>query len=177
MLFVSPERSFYANEIIRQAGSGTGAVRRELARLEASRLVTVTRLGKHKHYQANAASPLFRAVRTLALKTFPLADVLRAALKPVARHIRAAFVYGSIARGKVTAASDIDVLVISDRLTYSDLFSVLKGASKRLGREIAPSIYSSEEFAERRKRKDAFVTRIVEQPKLWLIGTKRVLGA
>src|SRR3990170_3442115 len=89
VLFGNPRRSFYANEVIGLARSGTGAVQRELARLEASDLVTVTRVGKQKHYQANAKSPLFEELRALVLKTVGLADVLRAALAPMTRSIRA----------------------------------------------------------------------------------------
>ena len=59
VLFGNPRRSFYANEVIGLACSGTGAVQRELQRLEASGLVTVVRVGKQKHYQANAASAVF----------------------------------------------------------------------------------------------------------------------
>ncbi len=175
VLFGNPARSFYANEVIGLAHSGTGAVQRELARLEASGLVTVTRVGKQKHYKANAASPLFEEIRALAFKTFGLVDVLRAAFEPVASSISAAFIYGSIAKGQDTAASDIDVLVISDSLAYADLFTVLEEASARLGRKVAPTLYSSTEFAERAKRENAFVTRILAQPKVWLIGDEHVL--
>ncbi len=176
VLFGNPGRSFYANEIIGLAHSGTGAVQRELARLEASGLVTVTRVGKQKHYQANAASPVFEEIRALALKTFALVDVLRAALEPVASSMRAAFIYGSIAKGQDTAASDIDVLVISDSLACADLFTVLEAVSARLGRKVAPTLCSSTEFAERAKRENAFVTRILAQPKVWLIGDEHVLA-
>ena len=176
-LFGNPGRSFYANEIIGLARSGTGAVQRELARLEASGLVTVTRVGQQKHYQANPGSPLFEELRALALKTFALADVLRAALEPIAKEIRAAFVYGSIAKAQDTVASDIDVLVISDSLAYAALFAALEGASAQLGRKVAPTIYSSKELAKRVKAENAFVTRILNQPKLWLIGDEHVLAA
>src|SRR5437667_6413180 len=98
VLFGNPRRTFYANEVIGLANSGTGAVQRELARLEAAGLVTVTRMGKQKHYQANASSPVFEELRALILKTFGLAELLRAALEPVSSGIRAAFVYGSIAK-------------------------------------------------------------------------------
>jgi predicted nucleotidyltransferase len=170
VLFGSPGRSFYANQIIGLARSGTGAVQRELARLEASGIVRVTRVGKQKHYQANARSPLFEELRGLVLKTFGLTDILRAALEPVASDIRAAFVYGSVAKGRDTVESDIDVLVISDRLAYADLFAVLEAASARLGRKVAPTIYSSREFQERVSSGNAFVGRVLAQPRLWLVG-------
>ena len=177
VLFVNPARSFHTNEIIRAAQSGSGAVQRVLARLESYALVTVTRVGKQKHYQADAQSPLFEELRALALKTFGLADVLRSALAPVSTQIEAAFVYGSIAKGLDTAASDIDLMIISDHLTYPDLFKVLEEASGRLGRKIAPTIYSSKELAARRKQDNAFVTRVLSQPKLWLLGDEHDLGA
>jgi predicted transcriptional regulator len=100
VLFGNPGRSFYANEVIALAHSGTGAVQRELARLEAAGLVTAARVGKQKHYQANQASPVFQELRALVLKTSGLADVLREALAPASDRIRAAFVYGSIAKGR-----------------------------------------------------------------------------
>ena len=177
VLFGNPRRSFYANEVIGLARSGTGAVQRELARLEASGLVIVTRVGKQKHYQANAGSPVFEELRTLVLKTFALADVLRAALAPVSRDIRAAFVYGSIAKGQDTAASDIDLMVVSDRLTYADLFAALEDVSPRLGRKIAPTVYSLKELSKRLKQDNAFVARVLSQPKLWLIGGESDLAA
>jgi hypothetical protein len=77
VLFGNSDRSFYAKEIIGLASSGSGAVQRELARLVASGLVTVSQVGKQKHHQANPDSPLFSELRVLALKSFALGDVLR----------------------------------------------------------------------------------------------------
>jgi predicted nucleotidyltransferase len=177
VLFGNPSRSFYATEIIRLAGSGSGAVQRELARLQSSGLVTVHQVGKQKHYQANARSPLFEELRTLSLKTFALTDVLRDALEPVSGEILGAFVYGSIAKGTDTAASDIDVLVISDSLAYAELFTVLEKASSQLGRKVAPTIYSTKELRHRTQKGNAFLARILAQPKMWLIGDEHVLAA
>ena len=177
VLFGNPRRSFYANEVIALASSGTGAVQRELRRLEASGLVTVTRVGNQKHYQANSGSPVFEELRALVLKTVGLADILRVALAPLSRDIRAAFVYGSIAKGQDTAASDIDLMVVSDRLTHAELFAALEQATAQLGRQVAPTIYSTKELAKRMRQENAFVMRVLAQPKLWLIGDERDLGA
>jgi predicted nucleotidyltransferase len=177
VLFGNPGRSFYANEVIGLARSGTGAVQRELARLEGAGLVTAVRIGKQKHYQANPGSPVFQELRTLVLKTSGLADVLRQALAPVSDRIRAAFVYGSVAKGEDTAASDVDLMVVSDGLTYADLFGALEDASNQLGRKVAPTIYSSKELAKRVRQDNAFVTRVFKQPKVWLIGSERDLAA
>lgn len=172
VLFGNADRSFYANEIIALADSGTGAVQRELAKLERAGLVTVTRIGNQRHYQANAAASVFEPLRDIILKTTGLADVLRAALVPVAAKVRAAFVYGSVSKGEETATSDIDIMIVSDKLSYGDLFRFLEGAEKRLGRAINPTLYSTQELTRRIGARNSFVTRVLAQPKIWLIGSE-----
>ena len=170
VLFGNPGRSFYVNEIISRAESGTGAVQRELARLEAAGLVTVTRIGNQKHYQANAAAPVFEELCGLVLKTSGLVDVVRDALAPLAKKINAAFVYGSASKGQDTSTSDIDLMVVSDTLTYADIFQALEEAIGRLGRPVNPTVYSQRELDKRVRRDNAFVKRVLSQPKLWVTG-------
>src|SRR6266540_1545506 len=155
VLFGHPERSFYASELIREAGTGSGAAQRELAKLEGSGLIAARRIGHQKHYQANAASPLYSELRNIVLKTVGLAEPLRDALKPLSKAIRAAFVYGSVAKATDQAASDIDVMIISVNLT----------------------VYTAADFSTRARAENAFVTRVLEQPKLWVIGSENDLPA
>ncbi len=170
VLYGNPGRSFYANEVIALASSGTGAVQRELARLEAAGLVIVTRVGKQKHYQANETGPVYQELRGLVLKTSGMVDVLRVALAPLAAQIHAAFVYGSVAKRQDTAKSDIDLMVLSDSLSYADLFASLEEATNRLGRTVNPTVYSRKDLEKRIQADNAFVKRVLEQPKLWVIG-------
>ena len=177
VLFGNPHRSFYANEIIALAGMGTGVVQRELSRLESAGLVTVERVGRQKHYQANADASVFAEVRALVLKTSGLADVLKEALAPLADDIRAAFIFGSVARQEDTAASDVDVMVVSDTLTYAELFGGLAQAEGRLGRRVNPTVYAPADLERRIREENSFIGRVLEQPKIWLIGEERDLAA
>jgi predicted nucleotidyltransferase len=68
LLFGHPERSYYANEIVRFAAAGVGAVHRELQGLAAAGLVTVTRVGNQIHYRANRDSPIFGELRSIVSK-------------------------------------------------------------------------------------------------------------
>jgi predicted nucleotidyltransferase len=172
VLFGHPERSFYASELIRDAGTGSGAAQRELARLEDSGLIVARRIGNQKHYQANAASPLFSELRNIVLKTVGLAEPLRDALKPMSSSIRAAFVYGSVANATDNAASDIDLMVVSDSLTYGDVFGALEPLSRTFGRQVNPTVYSAAEFSKRASGGNAFLTKVLKGPKLWVIGSK-----
>jgi len=177
VLFGNPDRSFYASEIIARARGGTGTVLRELARLEASGLVTAHRVGNQRHYQANPASPVFEELRSIIAKTVGVADPLRKALARVAPKITTAFVYGSVARQKETAHSDIDLMIISDRLTYADIYQALESASKTIGRQVNPTIYSGAEFKKRLKARNAFLTKVLGRPKLWIVGSEHDLAA
>jgi len=174
-LFGQPDRSFYATELIKLAGAGSGAVQRQLARLEQSGLVRVRRIGSQKHYQANPESPLFAELTSIAGKTVGLAEPIREALRPLTARILAAFVYGSVAKRVDTARSDIDLMIVSDKLTYADIYAALEPVGSKLDRIVNPTVYSRVQFAKRVKEGNAFLTKVLKQPKIWIIGTEDVL--
>lgn len=171
ILFANPGRSFYSNELVGMAESGTGAVFRELRRLADAGIVTVEKIGRQKHYQANPACPVFDDLHGLIMKTVGLVDVLRTALAPLAGEVSAAFVYGSVAKGTDTADSDIDLLVVSDHLSYAQLYESLEEATGQLGRAVNPTVYTRAELDQRKHAGNAFVTRMLEQPKVWILGS------
>ena len=170
LLFGQPERSFFATELFALAGSGRGAVQRELGRLEESGLIAVTRMGNQKHYQANAAAPIFAELCAIVTKTGGAAAALRSALAPLAPRMRFAALYGSIAKGSDRAQSDVDLLVIADDLTLEQLFSTLAPVEKRLGRAISPTLYTSAEFRRRRASKNPFLEKVLAGAHQVLIG-------
>lgn len=171
LLFGQPDRRFQSNELIRLAASGTGAVHRLLTRLADVGLVTVERIGNQKHYQANRESPVFTELHGLIVKTSGLVAPLRAALAPLANRIRAAFVYGSIAKGQDRATSDIDLMVIADKLEYADVFSVLQTTEAELARIVNPNVMSVAEWRRKRSQASGFVSRVAGQPRLFVVGS------
>lgn len=177
VLFGNTARSHYASEIIGRAQIGSGSVQRELARLEASGLITSERIGNQKHFRANEKSPVFGMLRELVLRTSGLADVLRSAMAPLAPQLIAAFVFGSIAKGEDTASSDVDLIVVSDTLTFADLFGVLDTSIRTLGRQVNPAVYSQPELKSLRRKKNSFVERVMSQPKIWIYGDEDALSA
>lgn len=170
LLFGQPDRSFYGNELLRLTGTGKGALQRELGKLVSSGLITMTAIGNQNHYQANRQAPIFEELRGIVLKTFGLADVLREALQPLGSRIRVAFAYGSVAKGTDTASSDIDVMVVGEGIAYGELFEQLTAAESRLGRKVNPTLYTVKELKRRIAEDSHFITRVLEQPKIFLIG-------
>ena len=170
LLFGQPERSFFATELIGLTGSGSGAVQRELKRLAASGLVTVTRVGNQKHFQANHTSPVFDELQSLVTKTVGLADPIRHALEPLAEKIELALLYGSVPKGSDTANSDIDLLVVADELALETLYAALAQVETLLDRKINPTLYTSREFKRRRNARHPFLTQVLKGKHTVLLG-------
>ncbi len=172
LLFGQPEREFQSAELIRLLKSGTGAVHRQLKQLASSGLVDTIRRGNQKYYRANPRSPIFHELRGIVLKTVGLADPLREVLAPLSSQIDAAFVYGSIADGTDRAASDIDLMVISNTLSYGSVFEAIPSVERTLARPVNPRVMSSAAWRRKRTEADSLVARVAAKPKLFLIGTE-----
>ena len=173
LIFGHPERSFYTSEIVRNIHSGTGAVERELSRLQRSGLVSVERIGNQKHYRANRRSPIFEELQSLVLKTVALTEPLKKSLEPYSDKIKTAFVFGSVARGTDTAQSDIDLMVIGNELSYSDLYTALQNAENVLQRKVRPIFLSPEEWRRKASVKGSFASKISALPKLFIFGSEK----
>lgn len=177
LLFGQPDRRFYANELIELTGSGSGAVQRELQRLTDSGLVTATKEGSRRYFQANAAAPIYEELRSIVLKTVGAAEPLKAVLAPLTSRVRLALIYGSVARGGETAASDLDLLVVSESLTLEELYAALASAERQLSRKVSVTLYTPAEFQRRRMEKNPFLTKVLAGEHIALIGSTRELAA
>lgn len=171
LLYAHPEQSFYTKEILRLTGMGVATIKRELDRMVDAGILSFTKVGNQHHFQANPDCPIYEELLSIVSKTFGIADVISEALLPVDDQIKYGFVYGSIAKGNETAKSDIDLLVVTESsLAYADLMTVLVAAEQSLGRPINPSIYTNEQIKTKLKENNAFITRVMEQPKIWIKG-------
>ncbi|MBU1189916.1 MAG: nucleotidyltransferase domain-containing protein [Gammaproteobacteria bacterium] len=169
LLYGQPQRSFYTNEILRLTGMGVATIKRELDRMLAAGILSMTRIGNQHHYQANPQCPIYAELLSLVKKTFGIAGVIRLALQPLADKIERAFVFGSMASGKETAASDIDLLIIGEA-GFAEVVGALYHAQTTLGREVNPKIYHRKEWMQMQSAKDAFVTDVMTKPRMDVIG-------
>jgi predicted nucleotidyltransferase len=171
LLFGQPNRSFFVTELMALAQSGRGAVQRELQRLAQSGLITSSKVGNQKHYQANHNSALYEELCSIITKTVGLQAPIQRALEPLATKISLALIYGSIAKQADTGTSDIDLLLVSDELTLEEVYAALAPVEKLLDRRVNPTLYSSKEFGYRRKTENSFLTRILSEPYVVLLGS------
>jgi predicted nucleotidyltransferase len=176
-LFGRSGLTFSVSELIQSTGGGSGAVQRELARLSGAGLLLVESVGNQKRYRANSDAPIHDELVSIVRKTFGLAEPLRAALASFSDRISNAFVYGSVARREDTAASDIDLMIVSDDLGYPEVMAALHPLIEQLGRSINPTIYTAAELQGKVHSSNSFVVRVLQQPRIDLIGSSNGLTA
>jgi len=176
LLFGQPDRSFFQSELIRLVKLGSGTVQREVERLVASGLVSVTLIGRQKHYRANRRSPIYRELRSLVRKTVGMGEPLRAALAPLGARVALAVVAGSTVRATGAAPSDIELLLVGDDLTPGEIRTALAPLEEALGRRISPRLYTVGQFRRQRRMSSGFVNHVLEGDHLVVIRSKAGSG-
>jgi uncharacterized protein len=169
LLFSHPDESYYLRQLARLTSVGMGALQRELKALSEAGIITVRVQGRQSFFQANPKCPVFEELKGLILKTSGAADVLRAALTPMAADIHVAFIFGSVARGGQTRQSDLDILVVGN-VEFGQVVSALAPAQETLGREINPVVYSQDEFRLKSMQGLNFFRQVMESSKLFVVG-------
>jgi predicted nucleotidyltransferase len=172
LFFGQPDKSFYLNEVVRLADMGRGAISRELGKLTAAGLLVVSKQGNQNHYQANKTSPIFNELLAIVKKTFGIKGLLKAAIASLTPKLEQAFIYGSIAKGEEHAGSDVDVMLVGNDLSYSEIMQLLDSVEEQLQRPINPTIFSPVEFSERLAEGQNFLSKVMEQPRIDLLHTQ-----
>ena len=164
-----PDKWWYLSELADRLGTTPSSLQRELSSLVASGILMHRREGTRAYFKAETQSPVFVDLQQLFEKTAGLAPILERILKPFGNKIRCAFIYGSVARNREHATSDVDVMVIGSA-GLADLSPALRKAEGQLGREVNVTAYSSEEFREKIKSRDHFLTAVLRGRKQFVKG-------
>jgi predicted nucleotidyltransferase len=167
-LLLRPDEALHGREIARRTGLAAGTITRELTRLAEVGLLKREKRGNQQLYSADTSGPIFAELASILRKTSGMADVLVQALAPLAMKLRVAFVFGSVAQGRETAGSDIDLMLIGD-IGFREVVALLHPAQAMLGREVNPKVYSAIEFSAKAPV-EPFLANVLIKPKLFLIG-------
>jgi predicted nucleotidyltransferase len=171
LLYGQADKAFYVRQIARQLDASVGAIQRELEKLAKVGLIVRTSLGNQVFYQANQSSPVFSEMRTLLAKTVGVFDILHSALEPLSAEISVSFVYGSVARQEETAQSDVDLMIIGS-VSLDGVLSRMPAVEASLGRQVNPTVYSLGEFRSKLAAGNHFLTSVLKDKKVFLIGTQ-----
>jgi predicted nucleotidyltransferase len=172
-LMLHPDESRSTNNLIDIADKGRGATQRMLDDMVKSGLLIDFKMGNQRRFKANPDFLFYEEIRSICLKSFGLADVIREALWPLRHEIKFAFVFGSMASGKERQGSDIDLLVVGDADTFT-VTELLSPAEIRLGRPIHFNLYDLTEWWNMRKS-NSLMKSILGKDKILVLGNIPVL--
>jgi predicted nucleotidyltransferase len=170
LLLLRPKEDFHLREIERLTGVPSGPASRELRRFLEAGLVTRRQAGNQVRYQADRDCVVFEELAALLRKTTGMADVLRDALSPLTGKITVAFIFGSAAQGKEGPFSDVDVMIVGSA-SFEDVVAAIQHPQTLLGRPINPVILEPADFAAKRAADEGFLSRVLAEPKIMLIGS------
>jgi predicted nucleotidyltransferase len=169
LLYSHPDESFYVRQILRTAGIAPGAAQRELKWLTESGIIRRTVSGHQVYYQANSECPIYWELKNIITKTVGVANIIRVQLTPIEERINIALLFGSVVRGEESKDSDIDILIVGD-LTFAETAESLAPIQNTLGREINPTVFSSDEFRDKLKKGHHFLNSVLKSEIIYLIG-------
>jgi predicted nucleotidyltransferase len=176
LLYSHPDEAFYLRQIVDLAGLAIGQTQRELSRLTRSGIIERSQSGRHVYFRANEKCPIYDELRAIVAKTTGAATTIARALEPLADRITLAFVFGSVARREETRASDIDLMVVGD-VSLTELASAVRAPERALRREINLSVYPVAEFRAKARQGHSFLTRVIDDRKLFIKGGEDELDA
>jgi predicted nucleotidyltransferase len=175
LLMLNPGDRRYLREVASLTHQPVRAAQRELARLEAARILTATTEGNRKYYQANRLSPVFPEIKALLLKTVGIGELFRDYLQSKRDSIQLALIFGSYARGSEGSTSDIDLMVVGE-ITGKELAKLLAPVRKTSGREVNTVSMTPAEFRAKARQGNSFLGEIQRGPKIFLVGGEHDLG-
>jgi len=159
VLVTHPSKSFLEVELAREAGSSVSEINRQMKDLVNSGLVVLERVGRGKVYRINSKHFLFSPLSKLFQD---LKAVYRRAASDVIKHvtdrfrIRAAILFGSLARGSirsdiVSEPSDIDIAIVAAAKSIPNIKKALVSfvsseITDRYGISVYPVVISPEEY-------------------------------
>ena len=169
LLLLRPDQSYHVREIARLTNTQPGTLHKELTKLAEVGILKKALQGNQLYYQADTNCIVFEELASIMHKTCGLADVLRLALQPVTGQLQFAAVYGSVASGKATANSDVDLLLVGD-FGFAEAIKLLYPAQQELGREINPKLYSPDEWKKALAGQSGFIKQLLVDPLLPIVG-------
>jgi predicted nucleotidyltransferase len=140
-----------------------------------SGLLLREKIGNQVFYRANTDCTIYEELAAIFRKTMGLTSLLQDALSDLDDKIEVAFVFGSVASGRQTAGSDLDICVLGD-VSLLEVVKALSPVQETLQREVNPVVMTAKKFSDLSGRKDRFVTRVLSEPILFVKANRDELA-
>jgi DNA-binding transcriptional ArsR family regulator len=169
-----PDREWYLSDLASNLGVRPSSLQRTLAKLSRAGILQRRENGNRVYYRADPSCPILAELSGILTKTSGIAEPLRDALAPLARKIILGFIHGSVAEGRERSESDIDLILVGEA-SNGDVAIALRPLQERLGREVNVTRYTLKEFAAKVSSRNHFLSSVLKQPRIFLIGGEHEL--
>lgn len=165
--FINSQAEMYLNEMVRKFDIDRGNLVKKLAEWEKEGLLIKNKKGNLSLYKINRNYPFLREIKRIFEKSFGLESILKENLKKV-KGIKTAIIFGSYAKDRLSAESDIDLLLIGSHSAIEAQKAILP-LQKQLEREFNIVDLTEKEFAQRKKKGDEFIENIFAEKTIKII--------
>ena len=171
--FSDKNGKYYLRQLEKMLGVHVANIRRELISLEKMGLFRKEKKGKEVYYFLNTDLAIFEEINKIISKTIGMEAVLKRELQKV-DGIRICFIYGSVAKGKEDALSDIDVFIVGE-VKEDSILKVVRKLEEELSREINYTIFTEADLWKGVKEEKVFLKDVLKGSKIFLMGDKNDL--
>lgn len=168
-IFLSnPQEMYYVRELTRAAKEEINAVRRELARMSEKGMVKSEQRGNRLYYQFRESYPFYQELLAIVAKSTSLGKQI-ITNRPKLGFIKFAFISPKFIRGLKRNEGEVDLVIIG-KVIMPQIEQIVNNFEKEKSLEVNYSCMTEEEFDYRKNRKDPFITGILSQGRIMLIG-------
>ena len=173
----NPNRPYYVREITRKIDEQINSVRRELSNLLAIGIIRSESNNNRLYYEVNQNYQFYAPLRSIFTNIATLETELQDTREDddVVKKIRAlgnvqlAFETGSFVRDP---SAGTDMLIVGD-VNRAKVSKLIADMEAELGREIAYTVMTPEEFTYRQRLNDRFLDGVLAAKKIILIDERR----
>lgn len=168
LLFEDPKRNLHMRSIEKRTGERINAVRTTLISLVSKNILSKERIGKKIFFQANPQGVFYEELLRLVAKTSGIGErILKERLH--LGKIKTAFLTSDYYMRKERNGNEVDVVIIGT-VSLSEVAKIAKEEGEKIGVELNYSVMTPEEFGERKKNKDPFLSRLLQRNRIYIIG-------
>lgn len=173
LFFLDVSTEIHIRGIVRKIDEEINAVRRELKNLHEAKILVDEKRGNRLYYKVNKNSPIYHEILGLINKEFGLGKAILTKRDTIG-DIKFAILTTAYIENHHPSPYDVDVLVVGD-LNMKAVSSTVKQAETEIEREIRYTVMTEDEFDFRKKKRDTFISNIINKHKIIVIGDENQL--
>ena len=166
--FFHPGETIHVRGLAAALGEPAGTVARELANLERGGILHSKAIGNQKHFSLNVNNAIHEDLGNIFLKVSGAGSAITDALARM-EGVEIAFIFGSYADGRATAASDLDLMIVGDTKEAA-IASPIAEIERHLGRPVNYVLFPRNEVESRLGQEGDFINEVFSAKRLLLIG-------